>query len=140
MSFPFLGSFYNKILNQSKLSEETRENIKEKFGDLFEPQAIANVIAAKSRGVFFGLGGRVLFDYGTDPEGTKRVIEHFTTEDFLDTITNPGFLATTYRRAWIHSIVNLSLSSFFQAITNVLEATENVNKNDAINYLDYDRI
>lgn len=107
------------------MSEETKENIKDNFGDLFEPQAIANVIAAKTRGVAFGLGSRILYDYAVEPEKTKEVIEHFTAEDFLDTITSPGFLTTTYRRAWIHSMVNLALTSGFKAIANVVEHGDN---------------
>lgn len=89
------------------MTRETRDSIKQEYDDLLAPQPLMNRMALRTRGLVFGLTSRLAYNYALEPDLTRKVLEEFTFEDFLDRITSQRLLTGLLRQGLVQSISNL---------------------------------
>ena len=95
----FPGAIY-QILLSLPWGSDTRRSV-EKLGFWFAPEKFPVSMGINIRNTIFGFGGRVLFNYLTNPARTETEIRTTTSEELWDRMTSANYLATwTGRIVW----------------------------------------
>ena len=94
------------------MTEGTRRNVQDSFGDLFEVQNVATRVAAIMRGHIFGWGGRVLYNLITTPGETMAEL---TSPTFLEKIRtralSNNFHSQFIFRTWFQALIRIATSA-----------------------------
>ena len=106
-----LGAVYSAAKHSTLVDEEFKSKMEKNVGHLFEPTSIATRLGASARGITLGFGGRLFYNYKTNPDILTEDFRSWSFEEYLEQITSRNYAATILRRAWINSITNLIVSS-----------------------------
>ena len=89
------------------MTKETRKSLENGLGDLFDPTKVATTIATKTRGLFFALPGRILYNFFQNPSETIEEVSKLNFGLFYDIVTSSQYLRTILLRQWFQALVDM---------------------------------
>ena len=98
------------------MTEGTKKALKDGFDDLFEATKVTSTILSSTRGIIFGLGGRILFNFFQDFDETSRQLSTLSFDKFFTTITSVPYARTMLFRKWITAIIDLVVVAYLFVI------------------------
>ena len=112
------GAVYNTVLNTFDMTEETRRTLKDSFDDLFEANNAAISVGNAIRALFFGLGGRIMYNALTEPQETTQELRSIMNhpEQIRDKMISDNFINAYFFRVWLQAAVRIVSATMLYAV------------------------